>query len=95
MLSLSLEEIYFKVSETQEWYSPKAIRKMRKFQYRLTQKDFSNLIGVCQKTYENWEQGVNKPPSAARRLLLIVRDHPEIFLKNREKIIRMCLQEKN
>ena len=88
---LSLEKIYFKVSETPNWYSPKAIREMRRFQYRLTQKDFSNLIGVCKKTYENWEQGLNKPPSAARSLLLIVRDYPDIFLKNREKIIRMCL----
>lgn len=91
---LSLEELYFKAGENQEWYSPKAIREIRRVQYRLTQKEFSNLIGVFQRTYEEWEYGRSRPSSAARRLLLIVRDYPEIFLKNREKIIRMCFDAK-
>jgi DNA-binding transcriptional regulator YiaG len=92
---LNLAELYSTIAKAKDWYSPRALREIRRFHYILTQREFSNLIGVNQRTYEQWESGRVSPPSAARSLLLIVRDYPEIFLKNREKIIRTFLNEKN
>ncbi len=88
---LDLAEIYTKIEAEQKWYTPQKLRDMRRLQYKMTQAAFSELLGVCKKTYEDWEYGKHVPNSAARSLLLIAKNYPDIFLKNREKIIRTFL----
>ena len=57
----------------------------------MTQEQFAQLIGVLLDTYRTWEQGRYKPSSPAQSLLLIVRDYPDIFLKNREQFIQFLM----
>jgi len=43
----------------------------------MTQSKFAALIGVSQRTLENWEQGRRHPTGPARALLKIVEADPE------------------
>ncbi len=47
----------------------------------LTQNKFASLIGVSQRTLENWEQGRRHPTGPARALLKIVDADPESALR--------------
>jgi putative transcriptional regulator len=47
----------------------------------LTQNKFAALIGVSQRTLENWEQGRRHPTGPARALLKIVDADPESALR--------------
>jgi len=47
----------------------------------LTQNKFASLIGVSQRTLENWEQGRRHPTGPARALLKIVDADPERALR--------------
>ena len=42
---------------------------------------FASCMGVSPKTVEAWEGGRSHPDGAARRLLGLVRDDPEFFLR--------------
>lgn len=44
---------------------------------RLSQAQFSSLIGVSKRTVENWEQGRNRPTGPARALLRILANDPQ------------------
>jgi putative transcriptional regulator len=48
----------------------------------LSQNRFAHLIGVSQRTLENWEQGRRRPAGPARALLKIVSAAPEIAVKS-------------
>lgn len=48
---------------------------------KLNRAEFSNLLGVSQRTLENWEQGRVKPSGAARSLLRVAAYNPEVVLK--------------
>lgn len=47
----------------------------------MTQNKFAALIGVSQRTIENWEQGRRHPTGPARALLKIVDADPERAIK--------------
>ena len=47
----------------------------------MTQNKFATLIGVSQRTIENWEQGRRHPTGPARALLKIVDADPESALR--------------
>ncbi len=51
--------------------------KQIRAEYKLSQRDFSALIGVSIRTLQNWEQGRRKPEGAARVLLQVAKKHPE------------------
>lgn len=63
----------FKIEEPQV----KAIRT----KIGMTQNKFAALIGVSQRTIENWEQGRRHPTGPARALLKIVEADPESAIK--------------
>jgi len=45
----------------------------------LTQKRFAVLIGVSERTLQQWEQGRREPTGAAKTLLRVVERHPEVL----------------
>ncbi len=47
----------------------------------MTQNKFAALIGVSQRTIENWEQGRRHPTGPARALLKIVQADPESAIR--------------
>ncbi len=56
---------------------PKTIRQ----KLRLSQSAFASLMGVSPRTLQDWEQGRRKPQGAAKSLLRIAEQHPEIFIE--------------
>ena len=48
---------------------------------KLTQEEFSILLGVSRRTLESWEQGVRVPTGAARVLLAVAERHPRVVLE--------------
>ena len=49
--------------------------------YLYSQNEFAALIGVSQRTLENWEQGRRHPTGPAKALLKIVDADPESALR--------------
>ncbi|WP_367873834.1 helix-turn-helix domain-containing protein [Luteolibacter sp. Populi] len=47
---------------------------------KLTQADFSQMIGVSIRTLQNWEQGRREPEGPAKALLRVVEREPEAVL---------------
>jgi putative transcriptional regulator len=45
----------------------------------LTQAQFAALLGVSRRTLEQWEQGRRIPSGAARTLIRVAENHPEIL----------------
>ncbi len=45
----------------------------------LTQKEFARLLNVSVDSVQDWEQGRRSPRGAARTLLRVVQDHPEVL----------------
>ncbi|SEI01664.1 helix-turn-helix domain-containing protein [Pseudomonas fuscovaginae UPB0736] len=45
----------------------------------LSQNDFAQLLGVSLRTLQDWEQGRRQPTGAARTLLLVASQHPEVL----------------
>ena len=45
----------------------------------LSQAEFSRLLGVSVRTLQDWEQGRRQPSGAARTLLRIAAQHPEVI----------------
>jgi putative transcriptional regulator len=56
------------------------VRQMRG-QLGLSQEQFAQMIGVSQRTVQNWEQKRRKPEGAARALLMITARHPRVVLE--------------
>jgi putative transcriptional regulator len=46
-------------------------------QYKLTQVEFAQLMGISLKTLQNWEQGRRTPQGPARVLLQVAEKHPD------------------
>jgi putative transcriptional regulator len=55
-----------------------AIRK----KYKMTQKEFSLLLGISVGTLRNWEQGRRKPQGPAKILLKIAEKQPKAILES-------------
>jgi putative transcriptional regulator len=45
----------------------------------LTQAQFAAMLGVSQRTLEQWEQGRRRPSGAAKTLIRVAVLHPEIL----------------
>lgn len=45
----------------------------------LTQAAFAALLGVSVRTLQDWEQGRRQPTGAARTLLCVAIQHPEVL----------------
>jgi len=45
----------------------------------LTQKEFARLLNVSVDSVQDWEQGRRSPRGAARTLLRVAQDHPEVL----------------
>ena len=50
---------------------------------KLSQSSFASLMGVSQRTIQDWEQGRRQPQGPAKSLLRIAEQHPEIFIEIR------------
>lgn len=61
-----------------EWESTVASTRAR---LKLSQSKFAALMGISVKTLHNWEQGRRKPTGAARVLLRVAAQHPEVVLE--------------
>lgn len=46
---------------------------------QLSQAEFARLIGVSVRTLQAWEQGKRNPSGAARTLIRVAQEHPEIL----------------
>lgn len=58
--------------------APSDIRQIRNHLH-LSQMGFAAFLGVSIKTLQDWEQGRRKPHGAARSLLQIAAQNPEVF----------------
>ena len=47
-------------------------------QYGLSQQEFAAMMGISTRTLQNWEQGRRKPQGAARVLLRVAAEHPDV-----------------
>lgn len=45
----------------------------------LSQQSFASLLGVSPRTVQDWEQGRRAPPGAAKTLLWVAAEHPEVL----------------
>jgi len=45
----------------------------------LSQKRFAELLGVSPRTLQQWEQGRREPAGAAKTLLRVAEQHPEVL----------------
>lgn len=44
-----------------------------------SQREFAALMGVSVRTLQDWEQGRRQPSGAARTLLRVAANHPEVL----------------
>ncbi|MDX2035164.1 MAG: helix-turn-helix domain-containing protein [Isosphaeraceae bacterium] len=51
-------------------------------QSRMSQAVFARLLNVSTKTVQSWEQGLRTPSHAARRLIQIYCEHPEMVCRS-------------
>lgn len=61
-----------------EWENTVAATRAR---MKLSQSKFAALMGISVKTLHNWEQGRRKPTGAARVLLRVAAQHPEVVME--------------
>ncbi len=50
-----------------------------RIQTKLSQSEFAALLGVSKRTLEQWEQGRREPSGAAKTLLLVAQNHPNVL----------------
>ncbi len=60
---------------------PSAPAQEVRAQLELSQSAFAGLMGVSLRTVQDWEQGRRTPSGAARTLLRIAQQRPEVFLE--------------
>ncbi len=47
----------------------------------LSQEQFARLLGVSARTLQDWEQGRREPTGAAKTLLRVAYEYPEVLMK--------------
>ena len=92
-MATNLFKIYnfLKKQKDINYMSPTEIKEMRLSRYHMTQVAFAQLIEVPAKTYMQWEQGRHTPDSGSRKLLLIANQYPDLFLKNKDEILKLFI----
>jgi putative transcriptional regulator len=63
---------------------PDNVVAQTRVQTKLSQSEFAALLGVSKRTLEQWEQGRREPSGAAKTLLRVAQNHPDVL---RELII--------
>ena len=58
---------------------PPDIRRVRE-RWRVSQREFALMIGVSERTLQNWEQGRRKPVGPANALLMVASRNPRAIL---------------
>lgn len=48
---------------------------------KMSQPIFARLLGISEKTLQNWEQGRRQPTGPAKVLLQVAARHPKLLLK--------------
>lgn len=66
--------------ETRRLKDPAPTKEIRK-RPQLSQSASASLMGVSQRTVQDWEQGRRAPSGPARSLLRVAEHHPEVFVK--------------
>jgi putative transcriptional regulator len=61
-------------------FNPADIKSIRS-KLKLSQSEFSMLIGVSLSTLQNWEQGRRQPEGPARALLKVAAEKPEALVE--------------
>ncbi|MDP1587414.1 MAG: type II toxin-antitoxin system MqsA family antitoxin [Prosthecobacter sp.] len=69
-----------KPSRTFNFDSPSDVSKVRA-KLGITQPMFARLMGISEKTLQNWEQGRRQPTGPARVLLKVAERHPKLLLQ--------------
>ena len=69
-----------KPSRTFKFDSPSDVSKVRA-KLGITQPMFARLMGISEKTLQNWEQGRRQPTGPARVLLKVAERHPKLLLQ--------------
>jgi putative transcriptional regulator len=65
-----------KAGETGAVHGPVTIARYR---VRMSQSEFAKLLGVSVRTLQEWEQGRREPSGAARSLIRIAHERPEVL----------------
>ncbi len=71
----------------------KRIKEIRQ-KFGLTQVKFAALLNLNYDTLRSWEGGYRFPSSPGYALLLIAEKSPETFIKNRKKILKAVIANK-
>jgi putative transcriptional regulator len=58
-------------------YSPLDVKAIRK-KLHYSQSQFALMIGVSERTLQNWEQGRRRPEGPAQALLRVVSKNPKV-----------------
>ena len=73
-------------------YSPEQLLAISARQaVKLTQKEFACLLNVSIDSVQDWEQGRRSPRGAAKTLLRVAQNHPEVLEEMTQVRGRTCL----
>jgi putative transcriptional regulator len=64
--------------QARAWKAKTEAAKIR-HDLNLTQADFATLLGVSLATIRKWERATGQPSGAAKTLLIVARQHPEVI----------------
>jgi DNA-binding transcriptional regulator YiaG len=67
--------------------TPHRVKSIR-LSFGLTQVEFADLLNIKYNTLRSWEGGYKRPSSPGCALLQFAEEYPDIFIENREKIIK-------
>ena len=70
-----MQETY---SKTVQRFGPLDVYPIRR-RARCTQEQFADALGIPANTVRSWEQGRKKPSGAARTLLRLIEQKPELL----------------
>jgi len=65
-----------KAGATGAIHSPVALARYR---VKMSQSEFARLLGVSVRTLQEWEQGRREPSGAARSLIHVAQERPEVL----------------
>lgn len=52
---------------------------LARYRVKISESDFARLLGVSVSTLQEWEQGRREPSDAARSLIRVAQERPEIL----------------
>jgi putative transcriptional regulator len=52
---------------------------LARYRVKMSQSQFAKLLGVSVRTLQEWEQGRREPSAAARSLIRVAKERPEVL----------------